>query len=57
MTYPKVYVTGHKKKLIISRHPRCVTDSDYDYILEEMFRRVKIEFERDVETKSDDEEN
>ena len=25
----------------ISRHPICMTDSDYDYILEEIYRREK----------------
>ena len=33
----------------ISRHPICLTDSDYDYILEESSPWCKIEFERDVE--------
>ena len=35
MTYPKVYVTGHKPKYI-SRYPICLTDYDYNYILEEI---------------------
>ena len=56
MIYPKVYVTGHKEKSI-SRYPICLTDSDYDHILEEVGRWDKIEFERDVEVYSDDEEN
>ena len=56
MTYPKVYVTGHKKK-DISRHPICLTDYDYNYILEEIGRWGKIDFERDVEIYSDDKEN
>ena len=30
----------------ISRQPICLTDADYDYILEEIGRRDKIEFER-----------
>ena len=47
MTYLSLYVTGHYKKAI-SRHPICLTDADYDYILEEIFRRDKNEFERDV---------
>ena len=53
MTYPKVYITGHKKKTI-SRHPIRLTDSGYDYILEEMFCQDKIEFEIDVEVHSYD---
>ena len=49
-----MYVTGHKKKSI-SRHLICLTDSDYDYILEEIGRRDKIEFEGDAEFFSNDE--
>ena len=56
MTYPKVYVTGHKQKNI-SRHPICMTDSDYDYILEDIILQDKIEFEKDVEVYSDYKEN
>ena len=41
----------------ISRQPICLTDSDYDYILEEIGHRYKLEYERDVEVDSDDEEN
>ena len=44
-------------KKSISRQPMCSTDSDYDYILEEIGRQDKIEFERDVKVYSDDEEN
>ena len=32
-------------KKAISRQPICLTDADYDYILEEIGRRDKIEFE------------
>ena len=42
--------TGKKS---ISIQPICFTDFDYDYILEEIGRRYKIEFERDVEVYSD----
>ena len=56
MTYPKVYVTGHKQKNI-SGHPICMTDSDYDYILKEIICRETIEFEKYVEVYSDYEEN
>ena len=41
----------------ISRNPICQTDSDFDYILEEIYCRDKIKFERDVEVLSDYEEN
>ena len=57
MTYPKVYVTGNKKKNVISRHTMYLTDSDYDYILEEIGRQDTIYFERDVEVYSDEKEN
>ena len=43
-------------KKSISRHPICLTDSDYDYILEEIGRWDQIDFERDVEFYIDDEE-
>ena len=42
------------EKKAISRQPICLTDSDYDYILEEIGRRDKIDFERYVEVYSDD---
>ena len=32
-------------KKAISRQPICLTDADYDYVLEEIGRRDKIEFE------------
>ena len=44
-------------KKAISRQPICLNDSDYDYILEKIGRRGKIEFERDVEVYRDDKEN
>ena len=44
-------------KKTISRQPICLTDSDYDYILEEIGRQEKIDFEIYVEVYSDDEEN
>ena len=34
-----------QSKKSISRQPICLTDSDYDYILEEIGRRDKIEYE------------
>ena len=40
-------------KKSFSRQPICLNDADYDYILEEIGRRDKIEFERDVEVYSD----
>ena len=38
-------------------HPICLTDSDYDCILEEIGCQDKIELGRNVEFYSDDEEN
>ena len=40
-------------KKSISRQPICLTDAEYDYILEEIGRRDKIEYERYVEFYSD----
>ena len=36
-------------KKAISRQPICLTDANYDYILEEIGCRDKIEFEREVD--------
>ena len=46
----------HAKKSIL-RQPICLTDADYDYILEESGRRYKIEFERELDVYSDDMED
>ena len=43
----KTFVTGFKQKSI-QRHPICLTDVDYDYILYEIERQDKLEFERNV---------
>ena len=53
----EIVCTRTQAKQIISRQPICLTDSDYDYILEEIGRREKNEFEGDVEVYSYDEEN
>ena len=45
------YRTQAKKA--ISRHPICLTNSDYYYILEKNGCWDKIEFERDVDVYSD----
>ena len=37
--------------------PICLTDADFDYILEEIYRREKIEFEREIDVYSDDMED
>ena len=41
----------------ISSQPICLTDANYDYILEEIGRQDKIEFERDIDVYSDDMED
>ena len=46
-----------QSKKAISRQPLCLTDADYYYILEEIGRRDKIEFEREVDVYSDDMED
>ena len=50
---PKSICTRTQAKKSISRQPLCLTDSDYDFILEEIGRQDKIEFERYVEFYSD----
>ena len=44
-------------KKAISWQPICLTDAEYDYILEEIGRRDKIEFEREIDVYSDDMED
>ena len=44
-------------KKTISRKPICLTDADYDYILEEIGRRRKIEFEIELDVYSDNMED
>ena len=54
---PKSVCTRTQAKKAITRQPVCLTDSEYNYILEEIGCREKIGFEIDVEVYSDDEEN
>ena len=54
MQYPQVYVPGQREKKIISRQPICLTDADHNYILEEIGRRGKNGFEREVDVYSND---
>ena len=44
-------------KKSISRQPICLTDADYDNILEEIGRRYKIEFEIEIDVYRDDMED
>ena len=54
---PKIVCNSTQSKEAISIQPICLTGSYNDYILEEIGRRDKIEFERYLEVYSDDEEN
>ena len=56
MQYLQVFVQEHRQKSI-SRQPICLSDYDYDYILEEIDQRDKIEFEREIDVYSDDMED
>ena len=44
-------------KKAISGQSICLTDADFDYILEKIGRRYKSEFEREVDVSSDDMED
>ena len=46
---PTSVCSSTKAKKSISRQPICLTDANYDYILEEIGCRDKIEFEREVD--------
>ena len=46
-----------QEKKAISRQPICLSGADYDYILEEIDQRDKIEFEREIDVYSDDMED
>ena len=54
---PTIICTSTQAKKSISRQPVCLTYSEYDYILEEIGRRDKIEFEIEVEVYSADKED
>ena len=51
------YVQEHRQKKAISRQPICLSDNKYDYILEEIDERDKIEFEREIDVYIDDMED
>ena len=53
----KIVCNRTQAKKSIPRQPICLTDFDYDYILQEIGHRYKIEFERDVKVYIDDKEN
>ena len=51
---PTIICSITQAKKSISRQHIFLTDADYDYILEEIDRRDKIEFEREIDVYSDD---
>ena len=57
MQYPQVYFPGHRQKNPSKGSLYFLTDSDYDYILEEIVRRDKTDFEREVDVYRDDMED
>ena len=54
---PTILCSRTQAKKSISGRPICLTDSGYNYILDEIGRQDKIEFERDIEVYSDDMED
>ena len=54
---PKSVCSRTQAKKSNSRQPIFLTDADYDYILEEIGCRDKIEFEREVDVYSNDVED
>ena len=51
---PKNLFNNIQAKKAIQRHPIIITDADYDYFLDEIECREKIEFERNVSVNSDE---
>ena len=51
---PKTFCNMIQAKKSIQRHPICMTDADYNYILDEIERREKL-FERNVGVNRDEE--
>ena len=54
---PRSICSRTQEKESISRQPICLSDYEYDYILEEIDQRDKIEFEREIDVYSDDMED
>ena len=54
---PTIICYRTQGKKAISRHPICLTDSDYDYILEEISCQENFGFERYVDVYSDNMED
>ena len=49
------FLLGMKQKKAIQRNPIIVTDADYDYIMDEIECRGKIEFGRNASVDGDEE--
>ena len=54
---PKSIFSRTQAKKSISGQPVCLSYFDYDYILEEIDQRDKIEFEREIDVYIDDMED
>ena len=52
---PRSICNIHQTKQNLQRHPVCLTDSDPDYILEEIEYRDKIEYEPNINNCGDEE--
>ena len=52
---PKNIFIRIQAKKFIQRHPSIMNDADYDYVLDEIDRCEKIEFERNLSVNSDEE--
>ena len=52
---PKELCSRNESKTAIQRHQIIVTEADYDYIMDEIERREKNEFGRNVSVNSDEE--
>ena len=52
---PKTVCNRIQAKQSIEIHPISMTDADYDYILDEIELREKIDFERNLSVNSDEE--
>ena len=52
---PKNICSRNEAKEAIQRHTIIMNDADYDYIMDEIERREKIEFTQNISVYSDDE--
>ena len=52
---PRIICNRNQTKQNLQRHPVCLTDSDHEYILEEIEYRYKIEYEPNINNYGDEE--